>query len=195
MKYFRATVLSFIVVLGAIRSFSIYQISSPTPSQAVSEYFARVTKDSPRKVESITVVSATQSSEKENVLTVLFRVPEQDPDMHIVGYAVTKKTLFGWYVETSQIYGKSLRPEDVIVDLTWFDDKPVIYGQVFLANATTVEAIFSDPSKGKITVTAEIPSGNFALFGSQYQELLEFKIFDSKGKVLKQFTKEELQNG
>jgi len=49
-------------------------------------------------------------------------------------------------------------------------------------------------SQGQKTVASEIPSGNFVLFDSQYQELLEFKILDSKGSVLKQFTKDELQN-
>ena len=57
MKYFAATVLSFIVVLGAIRSFHIHQISAPTPDRAVSKYIAHITKDSPMEGETITVVS------------------------------------------------------------------------------------------------------------------------------------------
>jgi hypothetical protein len=194
MKYLRATVLSFVVVLGAIRSFHIYQISAPTPDQAVSKYFAYVTKDSPMEGQTITVVSTKPTGESKNVLTVLFRARGPDPDMSGVGYALTKKNIFGWYVERSQIYGKSPQPEDVIVQLDQFDQKPVIYGQVFLTNATHVEAIFSDSGEGQRTVASEIPDGNFALFGSQYQELLEFKILDSSGRVLKQFTKDELLN-
>jgi hypothetical protein len=194
MKYFMATLLSFIVVLGAIRSFHIYQISAPTPNQAVSKYWARITKDSPGKMETITVVATKPTSESENVLIVLFHATQQDPNMYIVGYAVTKKTIFGWYVESSQSYGRSPRPDDVIVDLNQFAEKPVIYGQVFLANAVGVEAVFSDPGNGPITVASEIPGGNFILFGSQFQELLEFKILDSNGSILKQFTKDELQS-
>jgi hypothetical protein len=194
MKRLAAIVLSLMVVFGAINSFRIYQDSSPTPYQAVSDYIARVTKNSPRKVESIAVISTTESSEKENVLTILFRATEQDPNIHMVGYAITKKTIFGWYVESLQMTGKSPRPDDVLVNLDWFDDKQVIFGQVFLANAASVEAIFNDSIKGQIIVASEIPSGIFVLFGSQYEELLEFKILDSKGSVLKQFTKDELQN-
>src|SRR5215217_5519528 len=107
MKYFVATVLSFFIVLGAIRSFHIYQISAPTPNQAVSKYWTRITKDSPKKIETITIVSTKPTSESENTLTVLFRATEQDPYMYIVGYAVTQKTIFGWFVESSQTSGRS----------------------------------------------------------------------------------------
>jgi hypothetical protein len=194
MKYPVATVLSFIVVLGAINSFHIYQISAPTPNQALSTYWAYVTKDAPRKLETITVVSTNPTSESKNILTLLFRATEQDPNLYIVGYAVTKKTIFGWYVDSSQTYGQSPRLEDVIVKLDVFNEKPVVYGQVFLTNAARVEAVFNDIDNRQITVASEIPSGNFALFGSQYQELLQLKILDSKGSILKQFMKEELQN-
>jgi hypothetical protein len=138
--------------------------------------------------ETITVVSMQPTSEGKNVLTVLFRATGKDPNMSKVGYALTKKTLFGWYVEGSQTYGKSPRPDDLIVSLDQYEQKPVIYGQVFLDNAARVEAVFDDQS----TVTSEIPGGSFALFGSQYQEVLEFKILDSSGRVLKQFTQDEL---
>jgi hypothetical protein len=196
MKYFVATVLCFIIVFGAIRSFHIYQIAASTPDQAVSKYWTRITKDSPRKVETVSVVSTQPISNNENAVTVLFHATEidQDPNMYIVGYAVTKKSVLGWYVEGSQTFGKSPQPDDVLVNLDWFDEKPVIYGQVFLANAARVEAIFSDLGNGPTTVASDIPNGGFVLFGSQYQELLEFKIFDSKGGVIKQFTKDELQN-
>jgi hypothetical protein len=188
MKYFRATVLSFVVVLGAIYSFRIYQISAPTPDQAVSKYIAHVTKGSPMEGETITVVSTQTTSEGKNILVVLFRATGKDPNMAKVGYALTKKTLLGWYVEASQSYGKSPRPADVMVRLDQYELKPVIYGQVFLDKAARVEAVFDDQS----TVTSEIPGGNFALFGSQYQQVLEFKIVDSSGRVLKRFTKDEL---
>ena len=194
MKYFVATVLSFIVVFGAIKYFNIYKISAPTPDQAVSKYYAHITKGSPREGETITVVSTKPTSKNENALTLLFRATGQDQNMSIVGYALTRKTIFGWYVESSQSYGKSPRPEDVIVTLDQFAQKPVIYGQVFLSNAARVEAVLNDLDDSPITVTSEIPSGNFALFGSQYQELVEFKILDSDGRVLKQFTKDELLN-
>ena len=95
MKYFRATVLSLVVVLGAIYSFRIYQISAPTPDQAVSKYIAYITKGSPMEGETITVVSTQPSSERTNVLTVLFRATGNDPNMYKVGYALTKKTLLG----------------------------------------------------------------------------------------------------
>ena len=196
MKYFVATVLSFIIVFGAIRSFHIYQIAAPTPDQAVSKYWTRVTKDSPRKVETVTVISTQPTNESENAVTMLFRATEieQDPNMYIVGYAVTKKSVLGWYVDSSQTFGKSPQPDDVLVNFDWFDEKPVIYGLVFLANAARVEAIFSDLGNGPTTVASEITSGGFVLFGSQYQELLEFKIIDSEGRVIKRFTKDELQN-
>jgi hypothetical protein len=126
MKYFVATVLSFIIVLGAIRCFHIYQISAPTPDEAVSKYIAYITKGSPMEGETITVISAQQTSERQNALIVLFRATGKDPTMSTVGYALTKKTLLGWYVEGSQTYGKSPRPEDVIVRLDQYEQKPVI---------------------------------------------------------------------
>jgi len=190
VKYFRATVLSFIVVLGAIYAFQIYQISAPTPSQAVSKYFAHVTKGSPMEGKPVTVVSTKQTNESKNMITVLLRVTGPDPNMSGVGYALTKKTVFGWHVVGSQTYGTSPHPKDVIVTLDQFEQKPVIYGQVFLDNAARVEAVFDDQS----TVTSEIPGGNFALFGSQHQQVLEFRILDASGRVLKQFTQDELLN-
>ena len=77
-----------------------------------------------------------------------------------------------------------------MVRLDQYKLKPVIYGQVFLDKAARVQAVFDDQS----TVTSKIPGGNFALFGSEYQEVLEFKILDASGGVLKQFTKDELLN-
>jgi hypothetical protein len=192
MKYLVATVLSLIVIFGAIRSFHIYQISAPTPDQAVSMYYAHVSKGSPKEGETIIVVSTERMRESENVLTVLFRATGQDPNMATVGYAFTRKTIFGWFVEKSQMYGKSPRPADVIVRLDQFDQTPVLYGQVFLADAVRVEAVFNN--LGPATVASEIPDGIFALTGAHYQDLVAFRILDSNGRVLRQFTKDELLN-
>lgn len=90
--------------------------------------------------------------------------------------------------------GKSPSPDDLLAKLDWSDGSPLIFGQVFLVNAASVEAIFSDPNKNQITVSAEIPNGNFVLFGSEYGKLLELNILDSEGNVLQQFTKDELQS-
>jgi hypothetical protein len=90
--------------------------------------------------------------------------------------------------------GRSPLPDDIMASLDWSDGAPVIYGQVFLARAASVAATFSDPNKGNVTISAEIPEGNFVLFGSQYGELITFKILDANGNVLKEFTREELQN-
>lgn len=190
MKRLNAIVLSFVVVLGAIRSFHILQISAPTPDQAVSKYYAYITKGSPMEGETITVVSTEAASEAGNSLIALLRVTGSDPNMSTVGYALTRKTIFGWYVEGSQVYGQSPRPEDVMVELDQFDQRPVIYGQVFLSNAARIEVGFDDQT----TITSEIPDGNFALFGSPYQEFVEIKILDSNGRVLKQLTQDELLN-
>src|SRR5215207_2705674 len=101
MKYFVATVLSFIVVFGAIRSSHIYQIAAPTPEQAVSKYYAYITKGSPMEGKTILVVSATPTTDGKTLLAAL-RATSQDPDMSEVGYALTKQTIFGWHVEASQ---------------------------------------------------------------------------------------------
>jgi len=195
MKRFALTILGFVIVFGVISFFRIYQDSSPTPAEAVSNYIARVTRNAPRKVETIAIVSTIPSKAQHNELTILFSAKEQYPQIHIAGYAIVKKSLFGWYVEKLQMAGRSPLPDDVMVNLDLFDSSQVIFGQVFLANATSVEAIFNDPNKGQVTVGAKIPVGNFVLFGSQGSELVEFKILDSNGNVLRQFTKDELQNG
>ena len=82
-----------------------------------------------------------------------------------------------------------------MASLDWSDGAPVIFGQVFLPRAASVEAMFSDPNKGNVTISAEIPKGNFVLFGSRYSELITFKILDGNDNVLKQFTGDEIQNG
>ena len=194
MKRFILVVIGLVVILGGIVQYRRYQDSFPNPNAAVSGHISRVTKNTPGELENFTVVSTTPLDGNNNELVLLFRASGKGTDVHIAGYAIVKKSLFGWYVEKFQMIGRSPRPDGLIVGLSWSAGSKAVFGQVFLANATRVEAIFSDPSKGQITSSTEIPNGNFVLFYSQFSELLEFKILDSKGNVLKQFTKEELQN-
>jgi hypothetical protein len=195
MKRLASIILGLVIIFGAISLYLRYQDSSPTPYGAISDYAIRVTSNAPQKVESVTIVSSTQSDSQGNEQTLLFRANEQGSQIHIAGYAIIRKSLFGWYVVKLQMTGKSPLSNDVMASLDWSDGIPVIYGQVFLANAAKVEAVFSDPNKGNIAISAEIPAGNFVLFGSQYSELTQFKILDVNGKVIKQFTRDELQNG
>jgi hypothetical protein len=196
MKRLAFAVLGLVVAFGSIRFYHIYQYSSPTPDEAVSKYILRVAETSnvPQKVESIKVVSSIASDRRVNQQTLPFQAREQGTQIHIAGYAILRKSLFGWYVEKLQMMGRSPLPDDVMASLDWSDGAPVIFGQVFLARAASVEATFSDPNKGNVTISAEIPEGNFVLFGSQYSELITFKILDVNGNVVKEFTREELQN-
>lgn len=100
--------------------------------------------------------------------------------------------MFGWYIVKLQMTGKSPLPNDVMANLDLSEGAPVIYGRVFLDNAASVEAVFSDSNQGNATPSAKIPEGNFVLFGPQYSELTLFKIFDVDGNVLKQFMRDEL---
>jgi len=195
MKRFVLVLLEIVVILGAIVLYRQYQDSFPNPNDAVIGHISPIAKNTPGEVENIKVVSTTPLAGNDNELVLLFRASRKSTSDHIAGYAIVKKSLFGWYVEKFQMIGRSPRPDGLIVGLSWSAGSKAVFGQVFLANATRVEAIFSDPSKGQITSSTEIPNGNFVLFYSQFSELLEFKILDSKGNVLKQFTKEELQNG
>jgi len=197
MKRLAFAVLGLLVAFGSIRFYHIYQYSSPTPDEAVSNYIFRVAtaSASPQKVESIKVVSAIAPDRRMSQQTLLFQAREQGSQIHIAGYAIVRKSLFGWYVEKLQMTGRSPLPDDIMASLDSSDGAPVIFGQVFLARAASVEAIFSDPNKGNVTINAEIPEGNFVLFGSRYSELSTFKILDASGDVLKQFTEDELQNG
>ena len=197
MKRLAFAILGLVVAFGSIRFYHIYQYSSSTPNGAVSNYILRVAiaSDSPQKVESIAVVSAIPLDRQVNQQMLLFQAREQGSQIHIAGYAVVRKSLFGWYVEKLQMVGRSPLPDDIMVSLDWSDGVQVFFGQVFLARAASVEAIFSDPNKGNVTISTEIPEGNFVLFGSRYSELITFKILDVNGNVLKEFSREELQNG
>jgi len=195
MKRLALMVLELVVIFGAIRFYQLYRYLSPTQNEAVIAYINRVSKDTPQKIKAIAVISSTQSDKRGNEQLALFRAEDEGLQVHIAGYAILSQSLFGWHVEQLQMTGKSPLPEDVMAGLDWSERGPVIYGQVFLPNAAKVEAIFTDPGQGQIMMDAEIPFGNFALFGSQYGELLEFKILDVDGNVLKQFTNDELRNG
>jgi len=194
MKRFILVVIGLVVILGGIVQYRRYQDSFPNPNAAVSGHISRVTKNTPGELENFTVVSTTPLDGNNNELVLLFRASGKGTDVHIAGYAIVKKSLFGWYVEKFQTVGRSPLPGNLMVGLDWSAGTRAVFGQVFLANAASVEAIFTDPRKGQITVSAEIPNGNFVLFYSQFGELLEFKILDSKGNVLKQYTKDELRN-
>ena len=194
MKRFVLFLFGLVVIFGVIVLYRQYQDSFPTPNAAVSGHISRIIKNTPGEAENITVVSTTPHDGNNNELVLLFRASGKGTDIHVAGYAIVKKSLFGWYVEKSQMVGKSPLPDDIMVKLDSSEGGQAIYGQVFLADAASVEAVFSDPIKDQITVSTEIPSGNFVLFGSQHGELLEFKILDSKGNILKQFTMDELQN-
>lgn len=197
MKRLAFAILGLVVAFGSIRFYHIYQYSSPTPDEAVGNYILRVAiaSDSPQKVGSIKVVSAMASDRRVSQQTLLFRAREQGSQIHIAGYAIVRQSPFGWYVEKLQMVGRLPLPDDIMASLDRSDGIPVIFGQVFLARAASVEAIFNDPNKANVTISAEIPEGNFVLFGSRYSELITFKILDGNGNVLKQFTEEELQNG
>jgi len=187
-------VLGILAIIATISLYRLYMNSSPTPDEAVSQYITRITKNTPQKMESVDVISSTYSDREDNEQTLLFRANQRDSQTHFAGYALVRSGPFGWYVRKLQMVGTSSLPEDVLVDLDQSDGSPIIYGQVFLESATGVEAIFNDPNKGNVTISAEIPNDNFVLFGSPYSELVIFKILDANGDVINQFTSDEMQN-
>lgn len=91
--------------------------------------------------------------------------------------------------------GRSPLPTDVLAAFDWSGSRPIVYGQVFLADAASVKAVFSDPNQGEIAVSTDLPRGNFAVFGPPYSELTELKILDGNGIVLKKLTRDELYDG
>jgi hypothetical protein len=194
MKRLALIVLELVVIFGAIRFYHLYRESAPTQNDALMDYINRITRNTPKKMGSVSVVSSQQSDRGGHKQTLLFRAEDEGLQVHIAGYAILSKSLFGWHVEQLQMIGKSPLPDDVMASLEWSHAGPVIFGEVFLANAAKVEATFDDPNHGQVRIDSEVPFGNFALFGSQYAELLEFKILDADNNVLKQFTKDELQN-
>ena len=194
MKRLVLVLLGLVIVFGTINLYRLYQDSSSTPDDAVSKYISRVTQNTPHTVESVTVVSTTPFGETDSALVLLFRAAEQSTNIHVAGYAIVKKTLFGWSVDKLQMTGKSPLPDDILANLDWTDSGPVIYGQAFLADITTIQAVFADPNTGQMQVSTPVPVGNFVLFGPRYGELMEVRLLDDTGNVLKRFTREALQN-
>ena len=193
MKRLASIVLGVVIILGAIRSYRLYQDSSPTPTDAVKDYIARITSDSPRKIESLDVVS--QSSRPGNEQILLFQAYDRGFQTHVVGYTTIRRSLFGWYVDNFQMTSRSPLPDDVMVGFDGSENIPIVYGQVFIADAASVEAIFSDPNQGEITISADLAKGSFVVFGTPHSELTELKVLDGNGDVLKQFTRAELDDG
>ena len=197
MKRFALTIFGVVMILGAIRAYVLYRDSFPTPTDAVNDFIFRITikSHSPQKIESLNVVSSMPSNRESNEQLLLFQANDQGLQTHVTGYATVKKSLFGWHVDNFQMTGKSPLPNDVMAGLDWSDTIPIVYGQVFLADVASVEVVFSDPNQGTVTVSADIAKGNFAVFGTPYSELTVLKLLDSNGNILKQLTRDELQNG
>ncbi len=197
MKRLALVVLGVVIILGAIRSYVLYRDSFPTPTDAVNDFITRITikSHSPQKIESLNVVSSTPSNRESNEQLLLFQANDRGLQTHIAGYATVKKSLFGWHIDKFQMTGKSPLPSDAMVSLDRSDHGPIVYGQVFIADATSIEAIFSDPNQGDIAISADLPQGSFAVLGTPYSELTELKILDGNGSVLKQLTGDELPDG
>jgi hypothetical protein len=191
MKRLALIVLEVVIILGAIRSYRLYLDSFPSPTDAVHDYITRVTvkNNSPQKLESLNVVSIMPSNREGKEQLLLFQAYDRGLQTHIAGYASIKKSLFGWYVDKFQMTGQSPLPTDVMADIGGSDSIPVIYGQVFVADAAGVEAVFSNG-----TISTDLPQGSFAVFGAPYGEFILLKILDVDGNVLKQLTRDELQN-
>ncbi|RPJ24533.1 MAG: hypothetical protein EHM33_17530 [Chloroflexi bacterium] len=196
MKRLALIVLEVIVLFGALRFYQFYRTSSPTPSDAVNDYIIRIKSNSPQKLESLEIVSSTELSSRGNEQLLLFQANDTGLQSHIAGYATIKKSPLGWYVDRLQMVGTWPLPADLMANLDWSGDRriPVVYGQVFLSGVASVEVVFSDPNQGDVTISADSPKGIFAVFGTPYSELTTFKILDAKGNVLKQFTREEMEN-
>ena len=196
MKRLASIILGMVIILGAVRSYRLYLDSFPTPSDAVNDYITRITikSNSPQKIESLNVVSSTPSNREGNEQLLLFQAYDRGLQIDIAGYATLKRSLFGWYVDKFQMGGRSPLPTDVMADIGGADNIPIVYGQVFVADAARVKAVFSDPNQGKVTISADLAQGSFAIFGSPYSEFTELEILDGNGSVLKQLTRDELQD-
>jgi len=195
MKRFASIIVGVLIVFGAISLYRLYRDSSPTPPEAVDNYITRITSNSPQEIESLNVVSSTPSNQEGSEQVFLFQANDRGLQTHIAGYATIKKSLFGWYVDNFQMVGKSPLPDDVMVGFDRSDSVPIVYGQVLLADVASVEVVFSDPNQGEISTSIDTMQGSFAVFGTPYSEFTMLKLLDSNGNVLKQLTKDELQNG
>jgi hypothetical protein len=192
MKRLVSIVLGVVIILGAIRAYVLYRDSFPTPIDAVKNHITRITvmSHSPQKIEALNVVSSAPSNRDGNEQLVLFQADDRGAQIHIAGYATIKKNLFGWYIDQFQMTGKSPSPSDAMVGQGRSERGPIIYGQVFLANAASIEAVFNDGM-----ISADLPQGSFAVFGTPYSELIELKILDGNGNILRQLTRDELPDG
>jgi hypothetical protein len=199
MKRLASIVLGVVIILGAIRAYVLHRDSFPTPTDAVNDFITRITikSHSPQKIVSLNIVSSTPFGREGNEQLLLFQANDRGLQTHIAGYATLKKSLFGWSVDNFQMVGRSPLPDDVMAGLDWSDSGniPIVYGQVFLVDAASVEAVFTDPNQEDVTISADIPKGNFAVFGTPNSELTMLKILDGNGNVLKKRTRDELQNG
>jgi hypothetical protein len=199
MKRIAWIILGAAIFLGALRSYSYYQNSSPTPYDAVKDYLTRIMirSNSSQKIESLNVVSTTASHRKESEQLLLFQVQTQKPDLqtHWAGYATIQKNLSGWQVDQFQMVGNSSpEPTDIMAGFGWSDGIPIVYGQVFVMDAASVEVVFSDPQQGNVISRAGIAHGSFAVFGTPNSEVTILKILDVNGNILKQLTYDELQD-
>jgi hypothetical protein len=194
MKRFASIILGVVIILGAIQSYVLYRDSFPTPTDALNDFITRITikSHSPQKIESLNVISSTPSNRENNERLLLFQANDQGLQTQVAGYATVKKSLFGWYVDNFQMTGKSPLPADAMIGLDRSESGPIVYGQVFLADAANIEAVFSDPNQGIVTISTDLPQGSFAVFGTPHSELTELKILDDNGSVLKQLTGDEL---
>src|SRR6266508_3882450 len=132
MKRLALAVLELVVIFGGIRFYQLFRYSSPTQDGVVSDYIHRVTKNTPQKLESITVVSSTQSGERGNEKILLFRAYDEGFPVHIAGYAIVSQSLFGWFVQYLAMSGKSPLPEHVMTSMDGSERGAVIYCQGFL---------------------------------------------------------------
>jgi len=191
MKRLASIILGVVIILGTIRSYILYRDSLPTPADAVNDFITCITikSHSPQKIESLNIVSSMPTSGEGNEQLLLFQANDRGPQTHIAGYATIKRSLFGWSVDKFQMTGKSPLRSDAIVAQDRLERGQIIYGQVFLAKAASVEAVFSDG-----TISANLPQGSFAVFSAPYSEFTMLKILDVNGNVLKELTKDELQN-
>ncbi len=192
MKRLLFTILAVVLTLGLVASCQLYRDSAPTPDGVVKRYISRITENTPHKVESIEVVSSNTYQDGHQGGLLLFRATEAETGIHMTGYAILQPTVYGWHVQKLQMTGKSPLPQDILAELDWSEGKPVLFGEVLLADASSIEAVFDDPNAGRVVIQEETLVGNFMLPGPRYGQLLEVRLLDSKGNTLRRLTAREL---
>ncbi len=192
MKRLLFTILAVELAFGLVAYYQVYRASATTPDGAVQQYIDCITQDAPQKIESISVVSngAAQNSNQDRLL--LFRAMEAGTGVHVAGYAILQQTIFGWHVQKLQMTGKLPLPQDILAQLDWSDGRPVFFGEVLLLGTTSVEAVFDDPNRGRVVLRVETPARNFMLLGPRHGELLEVRLLNSAGKVLRRIAPQAL---